>query len=174
MNALSNIFSRVSTREFTANKVAEEDLRIILQAAMAAPVGRGRYDNIHLTLITNEELLDEIATAEDYSSARPNAPLYGAPALIIVSAKLSEKPSIEYSNVGAIIQTMALAAGSLSLGSIYLWTCIASLENHPEIVAKFNLPEDFTPISALGVGYPEKPIDIIASPRHQINVNTIR
>lgn len=171
---LETIFSRVSTRDFTDEEISPEELNQILLAGMAAPVGRARYDTLNLTVVTNPELLNEISTAEDYSSARPRAPLYGAKTLIIVSSKLAEKPDIEYSNVGAIIQTMALAAREQNIGSIYLWTCIASLKKHPEIVKKLELPEGFTPISALGVGYSKTTLEKHSRPRHIISINRIK
>ncbi|NMA58997.1 MAG: nitroreductase [Clostridiales bacterium] len=174
MDALTNIYSRISTRDFSNTPVAEEDIRAIMHAGMAAPVGRGLYDTLHITLITKKELLDEISKAEDYSGARPNAPLYGAPVLILVSSKLGEKPAIEYSNVGCVMQTMALAATAKGLGNIYLWGCIYRLKSHPNIVKKFELPEGFVPISALGVGYSKTPLETTHKPRHVISTNSIR
>lgn len=174
MNTLQTIFSRVSTRDFSSELVSPEELNQVLLSGMAAPVGRGRYDTINLTVVTSLEVLNDIATAEDYSGTRPRAPLYGCKTLIIVSTKLSEKPDIEYSNVGCIIQTMALASRDLGLGSVYLWTCIANLKKHPEIVAKLNLPEGFTPISALGIGYSNSSLEEYIRPRHIINVNKVK
>ena len=52
MDALTNIYSRISTRDFSNTPVAEEDIRAIMHAGMAAPVGRGLYDTLHITLIT--------------------------------------------------------------------------------------------------------------------------
>jgi len=170
---LETIFSRVSTRDFTDEEISPEELNQILLAGMAAPVGRAKYDTLNLTVVTNAELLKEISNAEDYSGTRPRAPLYGAKTLIIVSSKLADKPDIEYSNVGSIIQTMALAARGLNLGSIYLWTCISTLKRHPEIVAKLDLPEGFTPISALGIGYSKTTLETHTRPRHVISVNRI-
>lgn len=173
MNTLQTIFSRISTRDFSDELISPEDLNQILLAGMASPVGRARYDTLNLTVLTNPEILDAISSAEDYSGTRPRAPLYGAKTLIIVSSKLSEKPDIEYSNVGCIIQTMALASHELGLGSVYLWTCIATLKNHPEIVEKLNIPVGFTPISALGVGYSKISLEEKTRPKHIINVNRV-
>ena len=171
---LEEIYSRVSTRDFSDEEIAPEELNQIILAGMAAPVGRGRYDTLNLTVVTNPEILKEISTAEDYSGTRPRAPLYGATTLIVVSSKLPENADIEYSNVGSIIQTMALAARKLGIGSIYLWTCIASLKKHPEIIEKLGLPEGFTPISALGVGYSNASLEIHTRPRHIISVNRVK
>lgn len=170
---LETIFSRTSTRDFLPDEVPAEELNQILLAAMAAPVARGRYDTLNLTVLTDEGILNEIASAEDYSGTRPRSPLYGANTLIIVSSILSEKATIEYSNVGCIMQTMALAARELEVASIYLWTCIASLSKHPDIVLKLNLPEGFTPISALGIGYSRTALEELARPRHMIKVNRV-
>ncbi|HQC55324.1 MAG TPA: nitroreductase family protein [Clostridia bacterium] len=174
MDALTNIYSRISTRDFTDKPVSEKDISTIMQAGMAAPVGRGLYDTLHLTLITNKDLLDEISKAADWSGARPNAPLYDAPVLILVSSKLGETPNIEYSNVGCVMQTMALAATSLGLGNLYLWGCIYRLKSRPDIIKKFELPEGFVPISALGVGYSKEPLEKACKPRHTITTNAIR
>lgn len=60
---METICSRKSVRTYTGEQITEEQLNTILKAANAAPVGMGQYEGVHLTVITNTELLDRIDAA---------------------------------------------------------------------------------------------------------------
>ncbi len=60
METMKTMEIRQSCRAYTPEQICEADLEVILQAANAAPVGMGRYEDVHLTVIQNNELLDEI------------------------------------------------------------------------------------------------------------------
>lgn len=47
MNTLEDIAKRVSVRSYKSEQISEDALADILKAGMSAPVGRGRYDNLH-------------------------------------------------------------------------------------------------------------------------------
>jgi len=154
MNTLDAIFSRRSIRTFTGN-ITEEELRTVLKAAYAAPVGRAMYENVHLTVITNRELLDKIdsnAASLFYNPEKPH-PLFNAPAYILVSAKLSgSNDNVAFSNCACIVQNMVLAAVELGLGVCHIWGATAALNQNAELLKELNLPEGFTPCCGIVVG----------------------
>ena len=89
MNTMEAIFSRKCVRSFTAAPT-EEELSAVLKAAYAAPVGRAMYENVHLTVITNKDLLNKIdANGAAFFGNPAMHPLYNAPVFILVSARLS-------------------------------------------------------------------------------------
>ena len=163
MELFETLKTRKSTRDFTDVQIGEADLNEILLAGSAAPIGMRKFESIHLTVVQNKELLDDMqkaaATAFGDTSRKP---IYDAPTLIIVSSQELGN-SIEYANVGCIMENMALAATALGLGNIYLWGITAFLGSQPDYLQKLQIPEGFKPISALAVGYaveelkPEKP-----------------
>ena len=117
MNAMDNLFARRSIRSFTGEPLERETIGHLLKAAYAAPVGMGRYDSLHITVVTNREYLDALQEAFAVHTGRPGAqPLYGAPALIILSSVFPGIPTdnSSYSNTAIISQNIALAATAMT------------------------------------------------------------
>lgn len=151
------IFSRRSCRGYTDEPVSVEQLDAVLAAGNAAPVGMGAYHTVHLTVIRNQDFRSALSEATREFMKRDDDPLYGAPVLILVSAKPAIPPTIEFQNTGAIIENMMLAATDLGLGSVYLMGAIAALKTKPELVEQLGLPEEFVPIAAAALGHPTQP-----------------
>ena len=57
MTAMDSIFSRRSIRSYTGEAPSKEELAKILSACYAAPVGMGRYDSLHVTVVKNADFL---------------------------------------------------------------------------------------------------------------------
>ena len=174
MNTMDTICKRKSVRTYTGEQITEEQLHTILKAANAAPVGMGRYEDMHLTVITNAELLGKIDAAGAAMLGKPDAhALYGAPMLIVVSAKLPPVKMMEnvvYSGAAIIVQNMALAATELGVGACHIWGATTALANTPDLCRELDLPEGFTPCCAVALGKTEYvyeqreiPIDMIAT-----------
>lgn len=155
---LSNaIFTRCSCRAYTDQAVSQEHLDAVLDAANAAPVGMGAYGSVQLTVLRNPEFLAALRQATREFMHREDDPLYGAPVLILVSAKPAMPPTIEFQNTGTILENVMLTATDLGLGSVYLMGAIAALNTKPELVAQLKLPEGFVPIAAAALGHPAQP-----------------
>lgn len=153
MNALETIFSRKSIRSFTGS-VTKEELDTILKAANASPVGRAMYENVHLTVITNNTLLDTINhNAIAFFNNPAVNPLYDAPMYILVSAKLSgPADNVGFSNCATIAENMVLAAVELGLGACHIWGATMALSQSEELVKQLQLPEGFTPCCGIILG----------------------
>lgn len=171
MNTLEAICSRKSIRSYTGESITNEELNTILKAANTSPVGMGQFESLHLTVISNKELLGKIeaTTAEMFGKPDMN-PLYGAPTLILVSSK---KPApmmenVAYSNAAIMVHNMALAATELGIGSCYIWGATAALSRNAEILAKLNLPEDFIPCCAIALGKTDCTYEVRDIPENKI------
>lgn len=147
------LFHRHSCRQYTDQPVNDAQLKTVLQAANAAPVGMGAYDTVHLTVIRNAEFLSALGETTRQFMHIENDPLYGAGLLILVSARPDMPPNIEFENAAAIIENMLLAATDQGLGSCYIMGAIAALNTNPGLVKKLSLPEGFVPVAAAAVGY---------------------
>jgi nitroreductase len=148
MDTLKAIYSRKSVRSYTGEPPTNSQLAEILKAANASPVGRGLYENLHLTVVSDADLLAAIdANAASDACAHP---LYGAPLLIIVSS--SAEGNVPSANVGIVVHSMALAAVELGIGHCDIFGAIRELKNNAALVAQLQLPAGFSPLGALVLG----------------------
>jgi len=155
MNAMDMIFSRRSIRSYTGEIPTEEELNQILKAVYASPVGMGRYDSLHVTVVKNPDYLARLEAAAGAQLGRENYhPLYGAPVLMIFSSIFPGIPTdnSSYSNCAILAQNAALAAVSLGIGTCHIWGAIRALNKEPGLLAELNLPEGFAPCCAITLG----------------------
>ena len=142
---------RKSVRSYTGAPVTDDQLSALLAAAYAAPVGMGKYETIHLTVITNQEILDEIDANGAAFFGNPDIhPLYGAPLLIVVSS--SEDGNVASANVAMIVHNMALEAVELGIGHVDIYGATAGLAANKALVDKIGIPAGFTPLGAIAAG----------------------
>jgi len=152
---MNEIFSRRSIRSYTGKMPSTEELDLILKAVYAAPVGMGRYDSLHVTVVKNSEYLARLEAAAGAQLGKENYhPLYGAPVLLIFSSVFPGIPTdnSSYSNCAILSQNAALEAVSLGLGACHIWGAIRALNKEPQLLAELNLPEGFAPCCALALG----------------------
>lgn len=178
MNTMDAIYSRKSVRTYTGEPITNEQLNTILKAANAAPVGMGQYEDVHLTVITNIELLGKIDAAGAAMFGKPDIhPLYNAPMLILVSAKLPSAEAMKnvtYSNAAIIVQNMALAAIELGVGVCHIWGATMAILNSPDILSVLNLPEGFAPCCAVTLGKTDHHYTAREIPMDRIAATTIK
>jgi len=163
---------RRSCRKYKDGQISEEDLQKILNAGQLAPIAGADYSMSHITVVQDKPFLKEIDEACEITT--PNGkkirPLYDAPTIIVLSVTGPSRDNIEYSNVGCAIENMMLEATNLGLGSVYLWGWLHKLRKHPELIARFNLPEGYSIISAMAVGYAAGPA-ALHEPKERIAVD---
>lgn len=176
MNTFETICSRKTIRTFTGENITNEELQKILKAANASPVGMGQYENLHLTVITNSELLKKIDQAGAAMFGKPDMhPLYGAPLLILVSSKKPEKmmENVAFSNAAIISHNMVLEATELGIGACYIWGAIAAITVSNDILHELNLPEEFIPCCGVALGKTDYKYELRDIPEDRISKNII-
>jgi nitroreductase len=167
--------TRQSCREYLDGQITTAQLKDILQAGCAAPVARGKFEQLQITVVQNTELLEMIDTAakaaygdENFSCTR------GAPTVIIVSVQEDQgqiAPNM-IASAACVVQNMHLAATDLGLGSVYLGS-IQAVNNSFEVLYKLKLKDGFWPVAALAVGNPAKPAQKRDIPMTKIFTNII-
>lgn len=162
MNLEELFYYRRSTRKYKEDQISEAELQKILDAAQTSPLAVGNDINTHLTVVQNPEIMALLRETCQYPSrkhpGRMIDALHGAPTLILVSVGHISEDSIEYCDAACVIENMILEATNLGLGSCYIWGCLRDLRANKELAARLNIPEGFTIISGLAVGYPVKPL----------------
>lgn len=175
MNTMDTIFNRKSVRTYTGEPISEAELQLVLKAANASPVGLKQYETLHLTIVSNKQLLTAIdRTAAEFMQKPEAMPLYGAPSFILVSSVIAPgRENVAYSNAAIIVQNMALAAADIGIGACHIWGAVAALNKHPELVAQLELPEGFTPCCGIVLGKTEEIYEVREVPMDRIALNCV-
>lgn len=175
MDYFEVIQRRKSSRQYTGEAVSKEALEMILDTAMTSPVAHARYEDMHLTVITDKALLQAISENARKQTGREGDPLYGAPLMVLVSVRpLSDTPqNNEYSSAAIIAHNMTLTATALGLGSCDIWGTIVLASQNPELVARFGLPERFVPTCAVVIGATDEPLPLREIDKKKIATNYI-
>ena len=152
--------------------IPDEILEKIIYAADASPVGMGKYENVHLSIITDKALLKAI---EDNAAAALDAPgrsfLYGAPMLILVSA--NGDGNVAHSNAAIIVQDMVLEAVNCGAGCCHIWGCVMPLAKNAELTAKLGVPAGFTPVCGIALGLTDEKYETREIPAGRIGISRI-
>lgn len=163
---LQDISGRRSVRAFGPEQITEEELRVILEAGKAAPSSKNRQP-WHFTVIRDKALLDwMVETNREIVLASPeltrengwvNVPgyhnFYHAPTVILLSG---QKENIWHAcDCALAMENMALAAWSISVGSCIVVSnrFLFAGETAGEAAARLEIPEGYTPLYALALGY---------------------
>ena len=177
METLNAICSRKSVRSYTGEGISAEALNKILLAANAAPIAMGKFDEVHLTTITNTEALDKIDAAAAALMGDPSRhALYGAPLLIMVSAKVPDDikaANMAYSNAAIMVENMALEAVELGIGTCHIWGAIMAVRNDSQLTAELGIPQGFTPCCAVALGITEETYAVREVPANKISQNVV-
>ncbi|NLJ95386.1 MAG: nitroreductase family protein [Clostridiaceae bacterium] len=170
----NTIFSRKSIREYTGEKISSEDLEKILEAGQAAAVGRGDYESLLLTVISNQDLIDEIEANDSKIMGEESHPFFGAPQIVLISVKPSdtEPSNVEFASVGCIAENISLAATELGVGSCLIWGAIRRALGNEELLKKFELPKGYFPCGAVTLGKTNVKFEAKKN-RHQIKIKYI-
>lgn len=153
MEANKAIAARKSVRAYKGEKLPEEILNNILAAGCAAPVGMGRYDTLHLTVIQDEEALSRLSDAVAKVTNRQGNPFYGAPAVVLISSAEPSLPGSEYVNAGCIAENMMLAATDKGIGSVIVWAAGMTAEADSDIKKSLAIPEGYKALFSVAFGY---------------------
>ena len=162
MNVLNVMEMRTSVRAYAPRAVERDMMETILRAGGLAPV----FGRFHVTVVEHPELLRDIDRVtldmmlhsgndflEKRASTEGYAPLYGAPALIILSAPGGNAANgFNMANVSCAAENMILAATELGLGSCCVMGPMMAFAN-PELAGRLGLPEGYVPLVGVLVGY---------------------
>jgi len=174
METLDAIKKRYSCRSFNGEQIPDKALEEILKAGMAAPVGMGEYDALHISVIQDKELISLIGDkVTDFISSMFGEKMdkhFGEPTLIFVSSKPSNLPGMEYANVANVIENMAIAASDLGINSVVQGSTAAVINQNPEVLAKLQIPAGLAPVLSISLGY-AKSIEL--PKEHVISVSRI-
>ena len=148
---LAPLFARRSVRRYLDRPVSDDDVRDVLEAAMAAPSANAK-DPWEILVVRNPETLAAIASGLPYGRM-----LVGAPVGFVVCGDLrranGQHLSYLLQDCSACIENLLLALSMLGLGGVWLGVHpredrLAHLKN------LFRLPESVIPVGVVAAGHP--------------------
>lgn len=141
------IFARRSIRKYTDEPVGEEDVKTLLEAAMAAPSASNRKP-WQFVVVTERQTLDALAEAHPHGKM-----LFEATLCISVCGDLTEVERYWVQDCSAATENLLLAATALGLGAV--WLGVYPKEDRVAAVrGVLDLPETITPLNLVSIGYP--------------------
>lgn len=162
------IDKRVSYRKFTDEKVSDEDVNKLLDAANKSPIANGAYDECRLTVIRDKDILSEIVSEYQNLTGKTKDPLFDSNLFILFSSK--KDTNARYEDAGCIIENICLKATEMGLGSCYIRGAINSIGKDGKYIEKLSLDEGFYPVSGVVIGH----VDSEIPPRkHEIKTDFI-
>ena len=150
------ILSRRSIRKYENKSVTPENIKKILQAAMAAPSAVA-MDPWFFYALTEKEKLSEMAQILPYGKMLNHAPL----AIVVCGDKdrayLGDQDELGYmvQDCSAAIQNLMLSAHGLGIGSV--WLGVYPQKDRMEKVRQLlDIPSKRVPLAVISLGYPDE------------------
>ena len=163
--ALELLTDVATTQYFTDDAVEEEDIDTILDAGINAPSAMNGQ-KWHFSAITDKEMLEQIAadmaagtvtgTSGSDNGTQSKAGIANAPLAIVVSCSSGSE-----FDAGLACQSMSSAAILLGYGTkiISSPTIVLNGENQDEYRELLGIPEDYSAVAVLLVGYADEDVD---------------
>jgi nitroreductase len=137
------ILNRYSVRKFNDEPVSEAAIEKLVAAFQAAPCGMHQMDVLRGVVVTDDQLKQTIADAN-------NNACYGAPLLFVLAAKHDSEFAERDASVAA--ENIMVEATSLGLGSVYVMGGAVKLNQQPEVLQQLDLPTGFDVEVIVAVG----------------------
>lgn len=159
-NILNVIYTRLSVRQFTGEKVKKKDLMAMLKAGMSAP-SAVNMQPWAFVVVTERGMLDKLCEALPYAKMLDKA---GAAIIVCGVPDKDEIYSKDYWVMDCSLASgnILLAAHALGYGAV--WTAAYADKDRMKSVREIlSIPENIIPLNVIPVGVPaskdEKPKD---------------
>ena len=155
---IKTIFARRSIRKYTTKSVSRKDIKVMLEAAMAAPSASNRQP-WHFIVVTDRQTLDRLARAHPYGKM-----LFEARLCITVCGDKTVSPGCWVQDCSTASENLLLAAAALGLGAV--WLGVHPRESRVGPIRKvLKIPETIVPLNLISIGHPAEEKE----PRTQYN-----
>ena len=156
--AITNIMTRVSVREFTGEKISEAQIDTLLRAAMSAPSAINKQPWAFI-VVTDEALIAKLGEALPYSRCSNKPAVAIIPCGDLSKAIPGEMANFWINDVSAATENLLLAAHAMGLGAV--WTGLHPDMNRAKMVQEMlGLPEHIIPLCVVPVGVPAEQPEI--------------
>ena len=120
MDTIKAIMERRSTRGFSDAPLTENEIKTLVDAALASPSAMNRQP-WHFAFVTDKMLLDEFESAmAQITGSSDRKVLYGAPVFVVITFDPAQEHKFTKVDCGIAVENLALAAFDMGLGSVIL------------------------------------------------------
>ena len=151
------ILERRTYRSFTDESVSAEQVRTILDCALAAPSGMG-MQTWKFTAVVNPEKIQRLAAAVGAALKRGAYYNMYKPQVLIITSNLRDSKYREVDNACAM-ENIYLACQGLGLGCVWINQVLDCYDDPAVrgILAEFGIPEEHGVYGCAAIGYPAEP-----------------
>ena len=146
---LSAVYARRSVRSYTRRQATEQELRELLEAAMAAPSANNRQP-WQFIAIRSRAILDELAAVHPYGKMLAKASI----AIVVCG-----DPSVSdwwVQDCSAATENILIAAAGIGLGAVWIG-CHGRPEREAAVRRVLGIPDSIGVLSTISIGEPEGP-----------------
>ena len=148
MDAIEAILSRRSIRKYTSQKISDQVIKDLLEAAMSAPSANNEQP-WHFIIINEHKILEDIPKFHPYSGMLREAPL----AILVCVDLDAGSEGFLVQDGSAATENILIAAHAKGLGAV--WLGIYPLKERITGMRKLlAIPERILPLSLIAIGYP--------------------
>jgi nitroreductase len=152
MDAIEAIMTRRSIRRFKEGAISEQNVRLLLEAAMSAP-SAGNEQPWQFIVIDDRKILDEIPGIHPYTAMLKQASMA---ILVCGDVSLEKHKGFWVQDCSAATQNLLLAAHALGLGAV--WTGFHPMEDRVRGMQRLlGLPDHVVPLALVPLGHPDQP-----------------
>ncbi len=156
--AINNIMTRVSVRNFTGEKISDEQIETLLRAGMAAPSAINKQPWAFVVM-KDEAILAKLGEALPYSRCSNKPAIAIIPCGDLSKAIPGEMAGFWINDVSAATENILLAAHAMGLGAV--WTGLHPDMNRAKMVQEMlGMPEHIIPLCIVPVGIPAENPDV--------------
>ena len=150
--AIENLMTRVSVREFTGEKISAEQIDTLLRAAMAAPSALNKQPWAFV-VVTDEKIIAQLGESLPYSRCSNHPACAFIPCGDLSKTIEGDLAAFWINDVSAATENLLLAAHAMGLGAV--WTALHPDMNRVTMVQQLlGLPEHIIPLCVVPVGVP--------------------
>ena len=165
--ALENLLTRRACRAYEDRQITENELESILEAGKYAPTGMGRQTPF-IVVIQDKETIEKVERLNASVIGRPEAhTFYGAPTLIVVFSDVSN--DLGFADGNMVMANLLNGANAVGVDSCYIWRAreVFETEEGKALKAKWNIPENYSGIGNVILGYGKSEGKKPAAPRKE-------
>lgn len=150
--AIENLMTRVSVREFTGEKISAEQIDTLLRAAMAAPSALNKQPWAFV-VVTDEMIIAQLGEVLPYSRCSNHPACAFIPCGDLSKTIEGDLAAFWINDVSAATENLLLAAHAMGLGAV--WTGLHPDMNRVTMVQQLlGMPEHIIPLCVVPVGIP--------------------
>lgn len=151
MDAIQAILGRRSIRQFTGEKIPDNDVKVFLEAAMAAPSACNQQP-WHYIIIKEKDSFRKIMEAQSYTKMLEKASIA---VIVCADPTLQTCPGYWVQDCSAATENLLLAVHALGYGATW-----CGLYPNDDVVWKirniFDIPKEVYPLGVIAIGIPDE------------------